>query len=424
MTDAKAQVRRAIEDRKTELLDLSHDIHTHPELNYQEHYSADRAATMLEGNGFEIERGVGSLDTAFVARTGTGELNIGICAEYDALPGVGHACGHNIIAAAAVGAALGLAPLADELDITVTVLGTPAEEGGGGKVLMLQHGSFDGLNAAVMVHAAAIERDAMATLATGQLYVEFHGRAAHAAAAPERGISASAAMTLAQNGIALLREHLLDSDRVHGIVTNGGGAPNVVPPFTRGEWFVRGTTIARQKAVEARVIDVFRGAALMTGCSMKVGKTAPSFSDLRSDDRLTALWRANARELGRESLPIQPSDGRASTDMGNVSYAVPSIHPLIALESDGANIHEPAFERFAAQATGDKAVIDGATALAMTIVDMATDTSQRSALLEKRYAVADVDPEADYLDAHWDEVIEFDPASYSAASASDSESVG
>lgn len=410
MTDAKAQVRKTVEDRKAELIELSHDIHAHPETNYEEKYSSDRVATMLEKNGFEVERGTGGIETAFRAVFGTGDLNVGICAEYDALPGVGHACGHNIIAATAVGSALALAPLADELGLTIIVLGTPAEEGGGGKVLMLQRGSFDGLNAAVMVHAASTERDTMPSIATGQLYVEFHGRAAHAAAAPEHGISASAALALAQSGIAMLREHFEEGDRVHGIVTSGGGAPNVVPPYTRGEWFVRGKTIARQKQLEQRIIDIFRGAALMTGCTVKVGNTSPSFSDIQADERLTALWRANAKELGRDSLPIQPTDGPASTDMGNVSYAVPSIHPLIALESNGANIHAPEFAKVAAEPTGDKAVVDGSSLLAMTVVDMATNAELRSSLLEKSYAIAGVDPNADYLDNYWDEVTEFDPA--------------
>ncbi len=421
MINAKAKLREAISTRTKELLELSHDIHSHPEIAYEETYSSERVAAMLETNGFKVDRGVSDIPTAFVATFGTGELNVGICAEYDALPGVGHACGHNIIAASAVGAALALQPLTDELGLTITVLGTPAEEGGSGKVLMLQGGSFDGLNAAVMVHAAAIERDTMPTLAVGETCVEFFGRAAHAAAAPERGRSASAALALSQSGIAMLREHFLASDRVHGIVTDGGGAPNVVPPFTRGVWYVRGKTLARQKELEERIYDIFRGAALMTGCKVKIGKTGPAYSDLQVDQRLAALWRANAKELGRVSLPIQPADGAASTDMGNVSYAVPSIHPLIALDSEGANIHEPAFERFAGDSTGDTAVIDGAAGLAMTIFDMATDSELRKSLLTHRYAVADEDPDAAYLDNKWSEVIEFDPASLQRTTFGDSE---
>jgi amidohydrolase len=394
----------SVDSLSTELVELSHRIHSLAEIGFEERESAAAIAEMLEQRGFAIDRGIAELPTAFKASLGTGALHIGLIAEYDALPGVGHACGHNIIASASVGAALALAGCADELDITVSVFGTPAEEGGGGKIFMLQRGVFDGVHAALMVHPASIERDAMSTLATAQLEVEFKGKASHAAAAPERGISASAAIALAQSGIAFLREHLTSDQRIHGIVTNGGTAPNVVPERTTGRWFVRANTIDSKNHLEQRVLDVFRGAAQMTGCELSIRKVAPSFSDLRSNSQLQDIWRSCAAELGRESLAIQPDDGLASTDMGNVSYAIPSIHPLIALDTSGANIHEAEFARFAAEETGDKAVIDGAKLLANTVKRAAENTELRKSLISNTYAVTDAG-DAPYLDWHWSDTL-------------------
>lgn len=407
MESLKEAVARNIDELRDRLLALSHEIHAFAEVGFDERRSSAAVSSVLRGAAFEFTT-VDSLPTAFVARKGTGALNVGICVEYDALPGVGHACGHNVIAAAGVGAALALANIADSLGITVTVLGTPAEEGGGGKILMLQKGAFDGLHAAMMVHASRIERDAMPTLAVSQLTVEFHGVAAHAAASPERGRSAAAAMALAQSGIGMLREHLLASDRVHGIVTKGGDAPNIVPSHTRGRWFVRAATSERLRELEPSVVDVFKGAALMTGCRLEISKEAPVYTELRTDQRLAKLWRTNAATLGRDSTPVQPDDGPASTDMGNVSYAMPSIHPFIAIESNGANIHELSFREAAASESADRAVIDGATAMAWTVVDVAGDLALREELQRHPYRVADVPlTDRSYLDEAYDATLTF-----------------
>jgi amidohydrolase len=392
----KASAQQTIASHTDALLALSHQLHADPETAFEEHRSAALVADLLEQNGFVVERGVADLPTAFVARFGSGELNIGICAEYDALPGVGHACGHNIIAAAAVGAALALAPLAGELGITVTVLGTPAEEGGGGKVYMLRKGVFDGLHASMMVHPGMVERDAMSSLAISRFTINYTGKAAHAAAAPERGINAASAMALAQLGVGMMREHLLSSDRVHGYVSHGGEAMNVIPESAGGVWATRATTLDRMTEVKRRTYDVFKGAAVMTGTELEITTDTPVFAEIKTDADMAALWRANVAALGRESLPVQPDDGAASTDMGNVSYAMPSIHPLIAIESNGANIHEMEFAHHAAQPTGDKALVDGAVAMAWTAIDMAT-SELRARLLQRAYAVANEDPTAAYL---------------------------
>ncbi len=405
--DHKSAARQAVDHNRQALLALSHAVHDAPELAFAEHSASRSTAQLLTDNGFEVQFGTDKLATAFVARFGTGTLNIGICAEYDALPSIGHACGHNIIAAAAVGAGLALRQVADDLDLTVTVLGTPAEEGGGGKVLMLQDKMFDGLNAAMMVHAAPIERDAMATLAVSQVEVTYTGKAAHAAASPQAGVNAASALALAQAGIGMLREHILDTDRVHGIVTKGGDAPNIVPAEARGTWFIRSRTNAELEQLVPKMFDVFKGAALMMGCSVEIRTTAPSYAEVRTDEAMAALWRANAEALGRTSLPVQPGDGAASTDMGNVSYAMPTIHPFLAIDSGGANIHTTAFEQAAASPSGDQAVIDGAIGMAWTAIDMATDHT-RARLCSTTFRVKDV-PEADnaYLQYGFDTTAHF-----------------
>jgi amidohydrolase len=403
----KPAAQQSVEQHAGALLALSHRIHQTPETCFNEVQSSELVASALEEHGFSVTRGVADLPTAFVATHGTGSLNIGICAEYDALGGVGHACGHNIIGSAAVGAALALAPLAQQLDITITVLGTPAEEGGGGKIYMLQRGAFDGLHAAMMVHPAPIERDAMATMANSRIFIDYTGKAAHAAAAPDRGLNAGSALSLAQAGIGMLREHLRSTDRVHGIVLHGGDAMNVIPERTRGEWCTRATTVEREAEVFERTVNVFKGAALMTGCSVSITRNGPLYAEVRTDDEMANLWRENAAALGRTSLPQQPGDGYASTDMGNVSYAIPSIHPLIAMESNGANIHEAEFERFAAAETGDKAVLDGAIAMAWTAIDIATNESLRSRLSSKTFRVAEADRSAAYLGFDFQNEIRF-----------------
>jgi amidohydrolase len=388
MTDTselKAQVRRSVDAHAKSLVELSHRIHDHPEVGFHEEKASEWCVDLLQQNGIKAERNVANLPTAFRADTGNGTLHVGICCEYDALPNIGHACGHNIIAAAGIGAALALAPLTSQLDITVRVLGTPAEEGGGGKVFMLQRGTFDGLHAAMMVHPSRIERTVMPTLATSQWDVEFFGKSAHAAAAPQRGVSASAAVALAQMGIGMLREHLLATDRIHGIVRNGGDAPNIVPEYTKSSWFVRSATVERRTALEKQFIDVFKGAAIMTGCSLEMRQMSPGLTEIRTDDDIAHCWTNNAETLGRNVLPVQSDDGAASTDMGNVSYVIPSIHPLIAIDSGDANIHEAEFEQATSGKSADDAISYAAKALAMTAIDIATDSNLRSRLLAKTF---------------------------------------
>ena len=384
--EPKEAARSHLRTVEPQLIELSHRIHANPELSFQEEQAAEWLCQALEAAGFAVERGVCQLPTAFVARAGKGQLNVAICAEYDALPAVGHACGHNIIAAAALGAGLLLAPLASELGITLSVLGTPAEEGGGGKIIMLERGAFDGVNAAMMVHPAPFDAAEMPMIAAAILEVHYYGKAAHASAFPEAGINAADAITVAQTAVGLLRQHLRSTDRVHGIVTRGGEAPNIVPAHTTAGYMVRGSTLSDMEEVLAKVTRCFEAGALATGCRLEIKAEKP-YADVRADAEMTALYSANARELGR--LLLTPNEGlrrtAASTDMGNVSHVIPSIHPAIGIASLPASNHQPEFAAHSVSGAGDRAVLDGALLMAWTAIDVATESSTRARLLESPY---------------------------------------
>jgi amidohydrolase len=386
MPSNKEAARTVVEQAGDSLIDLSHRIHGHPELAFEEEQSAAWAAGALSDAGLDVELGVFDLPTAFVARAGRGPLHIGICAEYDALPDIGHACGHNVICAAAVGAGLALAGQADDLGITVTVFGTPAEEGGGGKVLMLERGAFDGVHAAMMVHPYPLEQPVMSCLAVAHVNVDFHGKAAHASAYPEEGINAADAITVSQTAIGLLRQHIRQTDRIHGIVTRGGEAPNIVPAHTTAKYYIRASTLAELAELEPRVHRCFEAGALATGCTVEITPQAPRYSEMRADTELTDLYRANAEALGRvfPDIPAATLERTAgSTDMANVTLALPAIHPMLGLNSHPAVNHQPEFAAYCATPTADKALLDGATAMAWTAIDAATSPAVRERLLTR-----------------------------------------
>jgi amidohydrolase len=383
MTDVRAEVSRTVTGAADELLALSHRIHADPEVAWEEERSSRRVAGALDDLGYTVRHGVFGLPTAFTATIGSGPLHIAICAEYDALPGLGHACGHNIIAAAAVGAAAGLAPVADDLGLTVTVLGTPAEEGGGGKILMLERGAFDGIHAAMMVHPGPADVAEAEPFAVAHLGVRYHGKAAHAAAYPERGRNAADAFTLAQVAIGLLRQQLPDSVRVHGMITRGGEAPNAIPELTEGRWYVRAGTLEELAVLQPRVERCFQAGALATGCELEIEPESPPYSEFRNDPQLLARYRHHALGLGRVFAgPGDPAGrmNRASTDMGNISRVLPAIHPYIGIGSLPAVNHQKEFAAHCVTAQADRAVLDGATALALTAADLAADPEQRRRL--------------------------------------------
>ncbi|HEU4397284.1 MAG TPA: M20 family metallopeptidase [Actinomycetota bacterium] len=380
MADAKQAARGRVELARDELVALSHRIHAHPELGFQEERACAWLCELLAGAGLEVERGMGELPTAFAARAGTGPLRVVVCAEYDALPGVGHACGHNVIAAMAAGAGLALAAVADDLGLEVTVLGTPAEEGGGGKILLLRQGAFAGAHAAMMVHPSPYEMAEMPIIAVTQLRVAYTGKEAHASAYPHLGVNAADALVVAQTAIGLLRQHLRPADRVHGIVTAGGDAPNVVPAHTTGTWMVRAATLEQLGEVQAKVKRCFEAGALATGSSLEIAEDHEPYAEMHHDHELAAVYRRNAEALGR-SFDELPDRGAGSTDMGNVSLALPSIHPTIGIDALPAVNHQPEFTARCVAPAADRAVVDGAVAMAWTAIDAAGDERLRARLL-------------------------------------------
>jgi amidohydrolase len=368
--DAKTAARQTVVANSQTLVGLSHRVHAHPELKFEEVQSSQWTAGVLADAGPTVESGICDLPTAFSCTVGSGSLHVAICAEYDALPGIGHACGHNIIAATAVGAGIALAPLVDDLDLRVSVIGTPAEEGGGGKVFLLERGAFAGVDAAMMVHPAPYEDLAPRISAVAHFGVTYTGHASHAAAAPALGVNAADAFTVAQVAIGLLRQHLRPGEQVHGVVTRAGDAPNIVPASAEGDWMVRAPTVADLELARPRVERCFEAGARATGATMAIADLAPVYTHMQHDARLLELYRENAVALGR--TPDDHNEITFSTDMGNVSLDIPSIHPCIAIESDGAVNHQPEFAGACVSASADRAVLEGALALAWTAIDIAT----------------------------------------------------
>jgi amidohydrolase len=384
----------AVDRRRDQLIGLSHAVHADAEVGFEEHVSSRRVATALTEAGFDVQHGVDDLDTAVVARAGSGPLRIGICAEYDALPGIGHACGHNIIAAAGVGAALALAEVADDLGIEVRLLGTPAEEGGGGKVLMMDRGAFDGLHAAMMVHPAPYESPVMPCLAVQHFEVRYRGRSAHASAYPQQGINAADALTVAQVAIGLLRQHIRPTDRIHGIVTDGGDAPNIVPERTGGTWYARAADLAQLADLYPRVQRCFEAGALATGATVSFDEPGPAYSEFLHDQDLVDVYCREAQAIGREFTTVAGDSQLAgSTDMANVSLAMPAIHPMLAIDARGAVNHQPEFTAACVTPSADRAVRDGALAMARVAATAARDEGGlRDRLLSRTYSTAPATP--------------------------------
>jgi amidohydrolase len=386
MPDSKQVAQEAVEAALVDLVQLSHEIHDCPETAFEEVRSAALACEALAGAGLSVTTGTAGMPTAFSAEVGDGPLVLAICAEYDALPRIGHACGHNIIAASAVGAGLGLAPLADRLGMTVRVLGTPAEEGGGGKVIMLDAGVFEDVHAAMMVHPWPEDRLEATCLAVDHVAVRYHGRDAHASASPEKGINAGDAFVVAQVAIGLLRQHLDPGNQVHGIVEKGGDAPNIVPREATGRFMMRARSLADLSRLRPRIEHCFEAGALATGATLEIEDLSPTYSHFEGDPGLTALWRANAQDLGRHYTADEDGSARPtiSTDMANVSLALPSIHPMIGVDARGAVNHQPEFAAACLGPSAEAALYDGALAMAWTAIDAASDPAVRDRLLAGR----------------------------------------
>jgi amidohydrolase len=353
------------------LVDASHDIHAHPELGFEERRAHDLLTGILDEEGLAPERGAYGLETAFVARAGAEGPVVAVLCEYDALPGIGHACGHNIIATAGLGAGLAAAAVAVEAGGRLALFGTPSEESGGGKQLMADEGAFADVDAAMMIHPAGEDLTGMRALAVQQVFADYEGRAAHAAAAPHVGRNALDAAVLGYVNVAALRQHIHSTERVHGIFTKAGDRPNIVPAEAQAHWFIRSPTRESLAELQPRVLAALQAGADAAGCTLTTRLVYPPYADVVHNEPMGELYSANAGRLGRTVHDHRHVPGvTGSTDMGNVSHIVPSIHPMIAVSPPNVAIHTADFARWAGSEDGDRAVVDGAKALAMTVVDL------------------------------------------------------
>lgn len=373
MATMKERAEARFGEHQTALEELSEWMYHNPELAYAEFDTSARMVAALEAGGFTVEYPAYGLDTAFRADVGSSGPRVVICAEMDALPEVGHACGHNIIATAGIGAGLALAPVAEELGIRVTVLGTPAEEHYGGKVDLINAGAFEDAAASMMIHPSTRDVVDPTFLAIDHLAVHFYGKASHASGSPDQGLNALDAAVQAYSSIAMLRQHILDSDRIHGIITHGGAAPNIVPDHTSMGWYVRSSTEARLDELMEKVRGCFEGAALATGCTYEIEGAGHRYEDMINNEVMTRLYKANSEAAGRpiawnRDLPIKTS---GSTDMGNVSHVVPSIHPMLSLDCDPAVNHQREFADATLTDKGKETIREGALAMAWTVIDLA-----------------------------------------------------
>lgn len=367
------RINDSIDAAADELIEASHQIHANPELAFKEFFACETLTGVLKEHDLEVETGVFTLETAFQSDLKGSENGpvAAILAEYDALPGIGHACGHNIIATTALGATLGLRGVIDQLPGTVRLLGTPAEEKGGGKELMARAGAFEDVDAALMIHPAGVNLASMPCICVAEVEVIYHGKSSHASAMPHKGINALDGLLLAYQAISNLRQHIRPTERIHGIITEGGDAPNIVPDRTAGQFYVRAANEKDLQKLKPRVQACFEAGAKGSGSEVEVIWAGVDYLDLNTNWPLADQFQTHAESLGRDFVPFEEAlgFGAGSTDMGNVSHRVPSIHPMLAVAPPNVVIHNPEFAKWAASEKGDQAVIDGAKALALTTAD-------------------------------------------------------
>ena len=374
MSTVKALIGQAVDRLADDLEALSRKIHDHPELAYQEVQAAAWLADYLTGQGFAVERGVAGVDTAFRATMDTGSgPTIAILCEYDALPAIGHACGHNIIATAGAGAGAALAAVRDTLPAgRIQVIGTPAEEGGGGKIKLIQGGIFEGVDVAMMIHGFdrwILHQDLLGIVRVG---FEFTGKAAHASADPWEGVNALDAVIQTFNNVSMLRQQVRPDARIHGIVTQGGAAPNIIPEIAACTFYVRAPRLDDMWDLHRRVIACAEGAARATGCTLRVIDLEAPYEPLKRNDTLLGLFRANMAAIGAmESPPL--ADRMGSSDIGNVSQVIPAIQPMVQIAPHGTPIHSRAFEAAAVAPLARRGMCQSAKTLAMTTYDLLAD---------------------------------------------------
>jgi len=383
MEKLKAAIIKEVESRRQQLRELSLNIHDNPELGFKEVKAAGWLTDYLKENGFSVEKGICDLPTAFRASYGKGKPAIALLAEYDALPELGHACGHNIIATCAVGGAVAARIAVDRFGGSVQVLGTPAEEIHGGKVLMIERGAFKDIDMAMIVHPDVYDTATIKALACQTLNVEFFGKAAHAAASPEEGINALEAMLLSFAGINSLRQHIKSTARIHGIITDGGKAANVVPAHSAGNFIVRAMEDDYLGELKQKVLNCFIGAATTSGAQLKYKWGELRYASMLNNMTLAELFKKNMESLGRtiELIPSHSSFG--STDMGNVSHVVPGIHPAVAIAKPAIALHSPEFAEAAASEAGLHGLLDSAKSLALTVTDLLANPEMVSKVKEE-----------------------------------------
>jgi len=364
----KSDIIRKVDSQRTKLIALSHRIHDNPETGFHEVKASKWLCAYLETNGFEIERGICDLPTSFRATYGKGKPVIALMAEYDALPQIGHACGHNIICTAASGAAIAAKEAIDQYGGSIVVIGTPAEELYGGKAIMAERGAFNAIDVAMIVHPSTHDLASARALACITLEVEFFGKAAHAAARPEEGINALEALILSFNGVNSLRQHIRERARIHGIITKGGDAPNIVPDHTAGTFLVRAVDEAYLEELKIKVLNCFQAAAQATGAQLQF-TWKEYYAPMRANMTLAKVLAANMHTVGRNPEPI-PDRASGSSDVGNVSMLVPAIHPEVAIVPHNISLHSVDFRAAAVSEEGDRGLLDGAKILALTTVDL------------------------------------------------------
>jgi amidohydrolase len=368
--ELKTRACNLIDKNAEVLISVSHEIHDHPEQNYEEVFASELLTRTANGLGVPVELGAFDCATGFSGDVGTGPT-VCIMSEYDALPEIGHGCGHNIIAAAGLGSAIALASIAKDSGGRVRYMGTPAEEGGGGKILMARNGALTGVDLAMMVHPADADLATIDAIALQQLLVEYSGQESHAAAAPHLGRNALDAAVLGYMAVATLRQHILPTERVHGIFLKSGDKPNIVPREASSEWYVRSDNVTSLAALKPRVLAALESGAHACGCSVSHEWIGAAYADMVTNNTMGTMYAHNALRLGRTVTDPRQGGHRVvgSTDMGNVSHLVPSIHPMIASAPTGTSIHTKQFAQFARSPMADQAVLDGAKAMAMTAID-------------------------------------------------------
>ena len=366
----KLKAKDAVESQRRRLIKLSLNIHDNPELGFEEKKAMAWLTGFLEENEFHVERGIAGVSTAFRATYGQGNPRIALLAEYDALPKIGHGCGHNIIASSAVGAAVGSKPIIDQLGGSIVALGTPGEEVFGGKINMVQAGVFNAIDTAMIVHPDVRNLITMPALACTGVEVEFFGKPAHASAEPHKGINALEAMILAFTSINSLRQHIKEEARIHGIITDGGEAPNIVPAHSAAEFYIRAPDNKYLDELQSKVSNCLIGASTASGARLEYRWDDIAFDSMKNNQTLGKLFKQNLEALGRHVVAFKPEFGIGSTDMGNVSQVVPSIHPTIAIASPDVLGHTPEFAAAAASEAGHEGLLDAAKAMAMTVVDI------------------------------------------------------